>query len=112
MLVLTRIWTKGLSEREKSENFLSKALPLSHGGIKLYGDKSTRQFPISKMLLLNIGHELTYHYNECQNAKNGYILKTNRGNQEKNIHILCIYVYVSKNSLKMASELKVIAIVL
>ena len=65
--------TRGLPEREKSENFLSKALPLSHGGITLDGDKSTKEFPISKMLLLNIGHELTY-YNGCQNAKNGYIL--------------------------------------
>ena len=74
MLVLTRIRTRGLPEREKSENFLSKALPLSHGGITLDGDKSTKEFPISKMLLLNIGHELTYRYNECQNAKNGYIL--------------------------------------
>ena len=64
------------------------------------------------MLLLSIGHELTYHYNGCQNAKNGYILKTNRRNQEKNIHMLCIHVYVCKNSLKMASELKVIAIAL
>ena len=91
---------------------MSKALPLSHGGITLDGDKSTKEFPISKMLLLNIGHELTYHYNVSQNAKNGYILKTNRGNQEKNIHFICIYVYVCKNSLKMASELKVIAIVL
>ena len=41
---------------------MSKALPLSHGGITLDGDKSTKEFPISKMLLLNIGHELTYHY--------------------------------------------------
>ena len=65
----------GSFQREKkSENFLSKALPLSHGGITLDGDKSTKEFPISKMLLLNIGHELTYHYNGCQNAKNGYIL--------------------------------------
>ena len=32
--------------------------------------------------------------------------------KKKTIHILCIYVYVCKNSLKMASELKVIAIVL
>ena len=74
MLVSTRIRTRGLPEREKSENFLSKALPLSHRGITLDGDKSTKEFPISKMLLLNIGHELTYHYNGCQNAKNGYIL--------------------------------------
>ena len=74
MLVSTRIRTRGLPEREKSENFLSKALPLSHGGITLDGDKSTKEFPISKMLLLNIGHELTYHFNGCQNAKNGYIL--------------------------------------
>ena len=74
MLVLTRIRTRGLPEREKSEKFLSKALPLSHGGITLDGDKSTKEFPISKMLLLNIGHELTYHYNGRQNAKNGYIL--------------------------------------
>ena len=42
----------------------------------------------------------------------GNILLTNRGNQAKNIHILCIHVYVCKNSLKMASELKVIAIAL
>ena len=28
------------------------------------------------------------------------------------VEIICIYVYVCKNSLKMASELKVIAIVL
>ena len=65
----------GSFQREKkSWNFLTKALPLSHGGITLDGDKSTKEFPISKMLLLNIGHELTYHYNGCQNAKNGYIL--------------------------------------
>ena len=32
MLVSTRIRTRGLPEKEKSENFLSKALPLSHGG--------------------------------------------------------------------------------
>ena len=74
MLVSTRIRTRVLPEKKKSENFLSKALPLSHGGITLDGDKSTKEFPISKMLLLNIGHELTYHYNGCQNAKNGYIL--------------------------------------
>ena len=65
---------RGPSREKKSENFLSKALPLSHGGITLDGDKSTKEFPISKMLLLSIGHELTYHYNGCQNAKNGYIL--------------------------------------
>ena len=65
---------KAFQREKKSENFLSKALPLSHGGITLDGDKSTKEFPISKMLLLNIGHELTYHYNGCQNAKNGYIL--------------------------------------
>ena len=59
---------------KKVRIFLSKALPLSHGGITLGGDKSAKQFLISKMLLLNIGHELTYHYNGCQNAKNGYIL--------------------------------------
>ena len=64
----------GPSREKKNENFLTKALPLSHGGITLDGDKSTREIPISKMLLLNIGHELTYHYNGCQNAKNGYIL--------------------------------------
>ena len=74
MLVSTRIRTRVLPERKKSENFLSKALPLSHGGITLDGDKSAKEFPISKMLLLNIGHELTYHYNVSQNAKNGYIL--------------------------------------
>ena len=74
MLVSTRIRTRGLPEREKSENLLSKALPLSHGGITLDGDKSTKEFPISKMLLLNIGQELTYHYNGCQNARNCYIL--------------------------------------
>ena len=32
--------------------------------------------------------------------------------QEKNIHVLCIYVYVSISSLKVASELKIIAAVL
>ena len=32
MLVSTRIRTRVLREREKSENFLSKALPLSQGG--------------------------------------------------------------------------------
>ena len=32
--------------------------------------------------------------------------------KKKNIHFICIYVYVCENSLKMASELKVIAIVL
>ena len=63
-----------ISREKKSEDFLPKALPLSHGGITLDGDKRAKQFPISKMLLLNIGHELTYHYNGCQNAKNGYIL--------------------------------------
>ena len=83
-----------------------KALPLSHGGIRLVRDKSAKEFPNSKMLLLNIGQELTYHYNRCQNARDGYILYTNRGNKEKNMHILCIYVYVCRNSLKTASELK------
>ena len=39
-LVSTRIQTRGLPEREKSEKFLSKALPLSHGGITLDGDIS------------------------------------------------------------------------
>ena len=65
---------QGPSRKQKSEKFLYKALPLSHEGITLDGEKSTKQFPISKMLLLNIGHGLTYHYNGCQNAKNGYIL--------------------------------------
>jgi hypothetical protein len=32
MLVSTRIRTRGLPEREKSENFSSKALALCHGG--------------------------------------------------------------------------------
>ena len=64
---------QGPSRNKKSENFWSKALPLSHKGIILDGDKSKKEFPISKMLLLNIGHELTY-YNGCQNAKNGQIL--------------------------------------
>jgi len=65
----------GAFQREKKVRiFSSKALPLSHGGITLDGEQSTKEFPISKMLLLNIGHELTYHYNGCQNAKNGYIL--------------------------------------
>ena len=32
---------------------MSKALPLSHGGITLDGDKSAK---ISKMILLSIGH--------------------------------------------------------
>ena len=68
MLVSTRIRTRVLPERKKSEYFLSKALPLSHGGIRLDGDKSRKEFPISKMLLVNIGHELTYNYNRCQNA--------------------------------------------
>ena len=45
-----------------------------HWCIRLDGDKSAKEFPISKMLLLNIGHELTYNYDKCQNAKNGYIL--------------------------------------
>ena len=63
-----------LPERKKNEDFLPKALPLSHGGITLDGDKSAKDFPISKMLQLSIGHELTYHYNGCQNAKNGCIL--------------------------------------
>ena len=59
---------------KKVRFFLSKVLPLSHQGITLDGDKSTKIFPISKMLLLNVGHGLTYHYNGCQNARNGYIL--------------------------------------
>jgi hypothetical protein len=33
MLVSARIRTRGLPESKKSENFLSKALPLSHEGI-------------------------------------------------------------------------------
>ena len=70
----TRIRTRVLPERKKSENFLPKALPLSHGGITLDRDKSAKGFPISKMLLLNIEHELTHQYNGCQNAKSGYIL--------------------------------------
>ena len=67
---LNQIRTRGLPERE---NFLSKALPLSHGGITLNGYKSAKEFPISKMLLLDIGHELTNQYNGCQNAKNANI---------------------------------------
>ena len=35
MLVSTRIRTRVLPERKKSENFLSKALPLSHWGLLL-----------------------------------------------------------------------------
>ena len=66
--------TKGPSWETKKWDFLSKALPLSHEGITLDREKSTKQFPISKMLLLNIGHGLTYHHNGCQNAKNDYIL--------------------------------------
>ena len=50
---------QGPSREKKSEIFLPKALPLSHGGITLDGDKSAKEFPISKMLLLNIRHELT-----------------------------------------------------
>ena len=65
---------QGPFREKESKNFLSKAVPLSHGGIRLDGDKSAKEFPISKMLLLNIGHELTYQYNGCHNAKNGYIL--------------------------------------
>ena len=65
---------QGPSREKKSEYFLSKALPLSHGGIRLDGDKSRKEFPISKMLLVNIGHELLYNYNGCQNVKYGYIL--------------------------------------
>ena len=63
MLVSNWIRTRGLPGKQNSEKFLSKALPLSHGGITLYGDKSTKEFPISKMLLLNIGHEWLYSLN-------------------------------------------------
>ena len=73
MLVSTRIRTRVLPERKKSEIFLSKALPLSHRGIRLDGGKSRKEFPITKMLLVDIGHELSYDYNGCQNAKYGYI---------------------------------------
>ena len=65
--------------REKKVRFfLSKALLLSHEGITIVIDKSTKEFPISKMLLLNIGHELTYHYNGCQKVKmaQSYIIKS------------------------------------
>ena len=72
---------------------MSKALPLSHGGIRLVRDKSAKQFPNSKMLLLNIGQELTYHSNGCQNAKDGYILYTNRGNKEKK-HAFLMYLCI------------------
>ena len=70
---------------------MSKALPLSHGGIRLVRDKSAKEFPNRKMLLLNIGHEFTYHYNGCQNAKDGYIY-ANRGNKKKHAYLihLCI----------------------
>ena len=73
-VVLSQDSNQGPSREEKKWEFFAKALPLSHGGITLDGDRSTKEIPISKMLLLNIGHELTYHYNGCQNAKNGYIL--------------------------------------
>ena len=47
----------GAFQREKkSENFLSKALPLSHGGITLDVVKSAKEFQISKILLVNIEH--------------------------------------------------------
>ena len=59
MLVSTRIRTRGLPERQKSEILSSKALPLSHEGITLDEDKSKKRFPISKMLVLNVGHGLT-----------------------------------------------------
>ena len=51
-----RIRTRVLPDRKKRENFLSKALQLSHGGITLDGVKSAKEFQISKMLLVNIGH--------------------------------------------------------
>ena len=41
MLVSTWIRTRGLPGKQKSEKFLSKALPLSHGGITLDGDKKS-----------------------------------------------------------------------
>ena len=57
--------------------------------------KVQKNFQFSKILLLNIGHELTYHYNGCQNAKNRYIILTNHGNQEKTyISYEFIYMYV------------------
>ena len=37
-----------LQREKKSENFLSKALPLSHGGITLDSDKGTKEFPMEQ----------------------------------------------------------------
>ena len=51
-----RIPTRVFPDRKKRENFLSKALPLSHGGITLDGVKSAKEFQISKMLLVNISY--------------------------------------------------------
>ena len=66
-------WGSNPHPHRKAKN-CSKALPLSCWGLRLDGDKSAKEFSISKMLLLNIEHKLTYNYNRCQNAKNGYIL--------------------------------------
>ena len=79
---------------------MPKALPLSHRGIRLDGDKSAKGFPISKMLLLNIRHELTYDYNRCQNARIAIFYKLIVEIKKKTCKPFVIrYVYV-----KMASK--------
>ena len=49
---------------------MSKALPLSHGGITLDGVKSAKEFQISKMLLVNIEHVQLSQKKSFQNQIN------------------------------------------
>ena len=49
---------------------MSKALPLSHGGITLDREKCAKQFPISQMLLLIIGHVQLSQKKSFQNQIN------------------------------------------
>ena len=39
---------QGPSKEKKRENFFTKALPLSHGGITLDSDKGTKEFPMEQ----------------------------------------------------------------
>ena len=49
---------------------MSKALPLSHGGITLDRVKSAKEFQISKMLLVNIEHVQLSQKKSFQNQIN------------------------------------------
>ena len=57
---------------------MSKALPLSHGGITLDGDKSAKKFQISKMILLSIGHVQLSQKKSFQNQINLFFYQLDR----------------------------------